>query len=125
MTWLAVGVGGAIGSLARHGVSHLIQHYWPLLRFPLATFVVNSVGCLAVGLLAGLLISNRLALSFYWREFVFVGLLGGFTTFSTFGLDTITLARTHSVYAATWNVGYHVIVGLAAVCAGLFVGTRG
>ena len=55
---------------------------------------------------------------FHWREFVFVGLLGGFTTFSTFGLDTFLLARTHSVGYALLNVGLQVVGGLAAVWVG-------
>src|SRR5687768_12187831 len=93
MTWLAIAVGGAVGSVARHGVNVLVHGRWPMARFPFATLIVNVAGCLIIGLLAGLIMSERLTLRFYWREFLFVGILGGFTTFSTFGLDTITLAR--------------------------------
>lgn len=124
MVWLAIAVGGALGSVARHGVNVLIHHRWPLMRFPLATLVVNVAGCLIIGVLAGLVISERITLRFYWREFLFVGLLGGFTTFSTFGLDTLTLARTHSSTAAMWNVAGHVALGLLAVQAGLLLGSR-
>lgn len=124
MVWLAIAVGGALGAIARHGVNVLIHGRWPMMRFPLATLVVNVAGCLIIGLLAGLLISERLTLRFYWREFLFVGILGGFTTFSTFGLDTITLARTHSMSAVLWNVMAHVVIGLLAVQAGLFFGSR-
>lgn len=124
MTWLAIAVGGALGSVARHGVNVLIHGRWPTAKFPLATLVVNVAGCLVIGLLAGLIMSERLTLRFYWREFLFVGILGGFTTFSTFGLDTITLARAHSVSAALWNVTAHVLIGLLAVQAGIFFGSR-
>jgi fluoride exporter len=124
MIWLAVAVGGALGSVARHGVNVLVHGRWPMARFPMATLVVNVAGCLIIGLLAGLIMSERLALRFYWREFLFVGILGGFTTFSTFGLDTITLARTHSLAAALWNVMAHVVIGLLAVQVGLFFGSR-
>ena len=124
MVWLAIAVGGALGSVARHGVNVLIHHRWPLMRFPLATLVVNIAGCLIIGVLAGLVISERITLRFYWREFLFVGLLGGFTTFSTFGLDTLTLMRTHSAPAAMWNVAGHVALGLLAVQAGLLLGSR-
>src|ERR1044072_8162548 len=93
--WVAVAIGGALGSLARHGVNHLVQARWLTLRVPLATVIVTLVGCLVIGVLAGLIASNRLALGLYWREFIFVGILGGFTTFSTFGLDTFTLTQTH------------------------------
>ena len=124
MTWLAIAVGGALGSVARHGVNVLIHGRWPTAKFPLATLVVNVAGCLVIGLLAGLIMSERLTLRFYWREFLFVGILGGFTTFSTFGLDTITLARAHSVSAALLNVTAHVLIGLLAVQAGIFFGSR-
>jgi CrcB protein len=124
MTWLAIAVGGALGSVARHGVNVLIHGRWPMAKFPFATLAVNVAGCLVIGLLAGLIMSDRLTLRFYWREFLFVGILGGFTTFSTFGLDTITLVRTHSIAAALWNVMAHVVVGLLAVQAGLFLGSR-
>ena len=117
MTWIAVAVGGAIGSVARHAVNHVL----PTARFPVGTVVVNLLGCLAIGLLAGLLASERIALRFYWREFVFVGLLGGFTTFSTFGLDTFVLARTSPAQAGI-NVAAQVIGGLLAVWVGYQLG---
>ena len=123
MAWLAVAIGGALGSVARHGMNHLIHGRWPLMKFPLATLIVNLVGCAIIGLLAGLVMSERIHLRFYWREFVFVGILGGFTTFSTFGLDTITLVKSHSTAAATWNVLAQVGLGLIAVQAGIWIGT--
>ncbi len=61
---------------------------------------------------------------FYAREFVFVGILGAFTTFSTFGLDILTLARTGALQAAAWNVVAHVGVGLIAVSLGFALGER-
>src|SRR5262245_56094772 len=125
MVWLAIAAGGALGSVARHGVNVLIHGRWPLLRFPLATLIVNVLGCLIIGVLAGLVMSERITLRFYWREFLFVGILGGFTTFSTFGLDTITLAKAHSNSAAMWNVVAQVVLGLAAVRLGMLVGARG
>ena len=122
--WLAVAIGGALGSVARHAVNHLVHARWLTTRFPIGTMVVNLAGCFVIGLLTGLLASNRIALRFYWREFVFVGVLGGFTTFSTFGLDTFLLANTHSSQAAMVNVGVQVIGGLAAVWIGYSVGVR-
>lgn len=122
MTWLAIAVGGALGSLARHGVNHLLHSRLLATRFPAGTMAVNLIGCFAIGLLAGLLAANRLELRFHWREFVFVGLLGGFTTFSTFGLDTFLLARTHSPGQALVNVAAQVIGGLVAVWLGYRLG---
>jgi CrcB protein len=122
MIWLAVGVGGALGSMARHGVNHLVHKHWLVSRFPLGTVLVNVAGCFLIGLLAGLTASERIGLRLHWREFLFVGLLGGFTTFSTFGLDTFLLGRTHSVGAATLNVGVQVIGGLIALWLGYRLG---
>lgn len=122
MAWIAVAVGGAIGSLARHGVNHVIHARMLSSRFPVATVVVNLVGCFIIGLLAGLLASNRIAMRLHWREFVFVGLLGGFTTFSTFGLDTFLLSRANAPECAALNVGLQVVGGLAAVWIGFRLG---
>ena len=66
----------------------------------------------------GLIVADRITMRFYWREFVFVGVLGGFTTFSTFGLDTITLLRTAPSTAAVGNVVAHLGLGLTAVYGG-------
>ena len=124
MVWLAIAAGGALGSMARHGVNMLVHGRWPAMKFPLATAVVNIAGCLIIGALAGLIMSNRITPRLYWREFVFVGILGGFTTFSTFGLDTVTLARTHSLTPAIWNVAAQVALGLLAVQAGILLASQ-
>ena len=121
MTWIAIAVGGALGSLARHAVNHLTHTQ----RFPLGTVLVNVSGCLSIGLLAGLISARRITLPLHWREFVFVGLLGGFTTFSTFGLDTLLLGRTHSPGYAALNVLLQVVGGLAAVWLGYRLGLAG
>jgi CrcB protein len=122
MVWMAVAVGGALGSMARHGVNHLVHVRWLATKFPAGTVVVNLLGCLVIGVLAGLLASNRIAMRPNWREFVFVGVLGGFTTFSTFGLDTFLLARTHSAGQAALNVALQVVGGLVAVWLGYQLG---
>ena len=124
MVWIAIAAGGALGSVARHGVNVLVHGRWPMMRFPLATMIVNIAGCLVIGLLAGLIMSERISPRLYWREFVFVGVLGGFTTFSTFGLDTITLARSHSFASALWNVVGQVVLGLLAVQAGILLTSK-
>ena len=123
MVWMAVAIGGALGSIARHGVNHLMHVRWMTTRFPAGTAVVNLLGCLVIGVLAGLLASDRIALRPNWREFIFVGVLGGFTTFSTFGLDTFLLARTHSIGQAAVNVVLQVAGGLVVVWLGYHLGT--
>jgi len=122
--WIAVAIGGALGSVARHGLNHVIQGRWLDIRLPVGTVAVNIVGCFLIGLLTGMIASRRIALPLHWREFVFVGVLGGFTTFSTFGLDTYTLARSHSSEAAAINVAANMIGGLAAVWIGYGAGVR-
>jgi CrcB protein len=117
MTWIAIATGGALGSVARHGVNVLMSRivHRPV---PYATAAVNLVGCVAIGMLAGLLASNRLHMTAQVRAFVFVGVLGGFTTFSSFGLDTFTLSREGSYAVAFWNVAAQVGLGLLGVAAG-------
>jgi CrcB protein len=124
MKWLAVAAGGALGSIARHGVNHMVHDRWMSTGFPVGTVTVNLVGCLVIGLLSGLLASGHITVRAQWREFVFVGLLGGFTTFSTFGLDTFTLAKSHAFGAAVANVSLQLIGGLAAVAIGYGVAAR-
>jgi CrcB protein len=121
--WLAVGVGGAVGSMARHGVNVMMTRAGVPAN-PYATLVVNITGCAVIGVLAGLLAGGRLAMSPTTRLFVFVGILGGFTTFSSFGLDTLTLSHQGRHAAAAWNVAVQVVVGLAAVAGGYFVGLK-
>jgi CrcB protein len=117
LTWIAVASGGALGSMARHAVTRFVLHEWPLLRFPAATLIVNLVGCVVIGALAGAIASGQLTMRAQWREFVFVGLLGGFTTFSAFGLDTLTLLRAGEPAQAVANVLVQVLGGLAGVYA--------
>ena len=120
-TWIAVALGGAIGSLARHGVNVAFLHSAPSAAVPYATFLVNGVGIAVIGLLAGLIAAHRLELGASGRTFVFVGLLGGFTTFSSFALDTLTLARGGAGLAAAWNAAGQVAVAIAACYAGFAV----
>lgn len=112
--WIAVAAGGAVGSVARHGVNMLFAHV--LVRpVPYATAAVNLLGSASIGLLAGLIASGRLTMAPAMRTFVFVGLLGGFTTFSSFMLDTLTLTHTGERTLAMSNVAGQTIVGMLAV----------
>lgn len=124
MTWIAIAVGGGLGAMARHALSELVQHRVFAATFPYSIFVVNVTGCLAIGLFAGALAGERIHASPLVRSFVVVGLLGGFTTFSSFGLDTFTLSQGGRFPAAFVNAVGQVIVGLAAVWAGFAVAAR-
>ena len=120
---LAVALGGAAGSVGRHLVNHLLARGGGQV-VPMATAIVNVVGCAAIGGLAGLIAAGRLEMSITMRAFVFVGILGGFTTFSSFALDTLTLAHGGRSAAAMWNVAGQVGVGLLSVFAAYAVAAR-
>jgi len=117
MTWIAVALGGALGSIGRHAVNHTVAR---LVGQPsaLSTAVVNIVGCAIIGALAGMIAAGSLRMSPQLRTFIFVGVLGGFTTFSSFGLDTLTLVHDGRATAATTNVMMQVCLGLLAVFLG-------
>jgi len=115
---LIVALGGAIGSVARFKLSGYILHHTIDWRFPAATFVVNVAGCLVAGILAGLAEKHHV-LSADTRLFLFTGVLGGFTTFSAFGLETMFLLKRGEVLVAGANVVLSVVAGLAALWLGL------
>jgi CrcB protein len=118
MAYVWVALGGALGSVARYGCSVLAAR-WLSGGFPYATLFVNVAGSFAIGLLAALATSDgRPALGADTRAFVIVGLLGGFTTFSSFSLETLTLARNGALFGAGLNVALSVVVCLAAVWLG-------
>lgn len=114
---LLVGLGGMIGSIARYKAGGWLLHQTLLERFPYSTFAVNVAGCLAAGLLAGMVEKHDLFAA-DTRLFLFTGLLGGFTTFSAFGLDAIYLVRRGELVMAASYAGLSVIVGIAAVWLG-------
>ncbi len=114
---LYVGLGGALGAMARHLLGGWVLHHTLQWRFPAGTFAVNVAGCLAVGVLAGL--AERHALfSPSLRVFLFTGLLGGFTTYSAFGLETLYLLRRGETGVAAAYVVGSMVLGLAAVWLG-------
>jgi CrcB protein len=121
MIWLAVAAGGALGSMARHGVNLMFARSLER-AIPYATASVNLIGSAVIGLLAGLIASGRLHVSIEMRTFVFVGILGGFTTFSSFMLDTLTLAHGGNHAWSFWNVTLQTVLGLAAVWGGYQAG---
>jgi fluoride exporter len=121
--WVAVAAGGAFGSIARHGVNMLFAHVF-VRPVPYATAAVNLIGSAAIGVLAGLVATERLAMSPTMRTFVFVGLLGGFTTFSSFMLDTLTLTHTREHTLAMSNLAGQIAIGFVAVYAGYYLATN-
>jgi len=112
-----VGSGGFLGALARYGLSGLVHRQMPLSTFPYGTLAVNLLGCLAIGVIAGLAESRQL-FGPEFRLFALIGVLGGFTTFSTFAYETFAMIRDDEYLRATANAGVHVILGLALVWLG-------
>lgn len=110
-----IGLGGCLGAVARYGLALGVDRSLGA-RFPFGILVVNVVGCLAIGLLAGL-VEGRVELSAELRAFLAVGILGSLTTFSTFGLQTVELGRV-ALAPALVNVLLHVGLGIGAVLAG-------
>lgn len=114
--FLLVGVGGFIGSILRYGLSGL-AHRWVQNGFPIGTFAVNALGCLAVGIVWSL-VEYRQWLNPELRVFLTAGILGGFTTFSAFGYETFVLIRDGQYSWAIANVLANVVVGIGAVIVG-------
>ena len=114
---LLVAAGGAIGSVARWRVSGWVLHQAVDWRFPIGTFVVNVLGCLIVGVLAGLAIKEDY-FSTDQRLLLFTGVMGGFTTFSAFGLETFYLLRRGEYLIAGSNMVLSMVVGMAALWVG-------
>jgi fluoride exporter len=115
--WLVIGVGGFIGSVLRYLVSAYVQQLSQSVRFPYGTLVVNLVGCFIIGFLSQLA-DARGVFTADARAFVFIGLLGGFTTFSTFGNETLNFLRAGENFPALLNLGAHIFLGLGAVWLG-------
>ena len=121
MIWLAIAIGGAVGSVARHGVNVALSRGTgePM---PYATAVVNIAGSAVIGALAGLIAGGHWTPGSTLRAMVFVGLLGGFTTFSSLALDTLTLTRGSRPGLAAFNIVIQLGIGLLVAFVGYRLG---
>ncbi len=115
---LLVGVGGFIGAALRYKIGGMILHHTVNWKFPAATFVVNICGCLVAGILMALAVKQEL-FSPNTRLVLFTGILGGFTTFSAFGLETVYLLQRHEIPVAGLYVFLTVSVGILALWFGM------
>ena len=115
---LLVGLGGFVGASLRYVSGLVVGRFTSQTPFPYETFVVNMIGCLVIGLLAGLA-DTRDLFNETSRVFVFTGLLGAFTTFSTFSHDTVGLFQDGYPSQALTNMGLQIFLGLIAVWGGL------
>jgi fluoride exporter len=115
---LFVGLGGFVGATLRYLTSGFVGRLTSTSSFPYGTFVVNMVGCLLIGFLAGVA-DTRAWFTTTSRAFVFTGVLGAFTTFSTFSYETMGLFQNGQTTPALTNVGLQIILGLVSVWGGL------
>lgn len=116
-TLFLIGTGGFIGSILRYLVSGYAQQLSKSIQFPFGTLAVNIVGCALVGFLAELA-DHRGVITGETRAFLIVGILGGFTTFSAFGNETMNLLRDGELWLAFGNIIGHTVLGLGAVWLG-------
>ncbi|MCP2042162.1 fluoride efflux transporter CrcB [Pontibacter sp. HSC-36F09] len=115
---LAIGAGSFIGGVGRYLLSQLIQTK-NLTQFPVGTMVVNIVGCFLIGLVFGFAAKGNLPDE--WRLFLATGILGGFTTFSAFSLESITLLQNGQTGQAILYILASVLLGLLATFAGMWL----
>lgn len=114
---LFVGLGGFIGASLRYWLGGLVQDWSGSVTFPYGTLAVNLIGCLVIGLLSQVAEARGVFTS-QTRLLVFTGVLGGFTTFSTFGNETYNFLQDGENQLALLNVAVHIVLGLAAVWCG-------
>jgi len=115
---LVVAIGGALGSVARYKLGGFVLHHSEGWNFPVSTFLVNVLGCFIIGILAALVEHHDL-FSPSLRLLLFTGVLGGFTTFSAFGYESVYLLRRHLLPVAASYLTLSVICGVAAVFAAM------
>jgi CrcB protein len=120
---LFVALGGGLGSLARYKMGGWLMHHLVDWKFPAGTFAVNLLGCMLAGLLAGLA-EGRAWLGPEARVLLFTGFLGGFTTFSAFGLETILLVQRGELAVAAANVALSVLCGLLGLWIAMRLGLQ-
>ena len=119
MIWLAVALGGACGSVARYALSTSLRSLIP--GFPWGTLVVNVVGGLAMGAITACALTRPAALSDTLRIGLTTGVLGGFTTFSAFSIETLSLWRDGNATVAFANIAANLLLSLAACALGFWL----
>ncbi|MCV2401302.1 fluoride efflux transporter CrcB [Marinomonas sp. C2222] len=117
MMYLMIALGGAFGALSRYGMTKWINGYWQQ-SFPLATMLVNVLGCILMGV-AFVIVSERMPSLATYRPLVMVGFLGAFTTFSTFSLEIVSLIDAQAWLSALSYLLLSCILGVVGLVIGM------
>ena len=118
MNYLLVGIGGMIGSIGRYVLTGLIGSNYSGSKFPVGTFLVNILGCLLIGIVAAVL-ERTSAFNAEIRLFAITGVLGGFTTFSAFSVETFYLLKSGEIVTTASYAVLSVLLGLAMLFVGI------
>jgi CrcB protein len=118
--YLMVGIGGALGSILRFSVGGYVSNRLGV-RFPYGTFFINCTGSFLIGLVVTLL-AERTHWSPNWRYLIPIGFIGGYTTFSTFELETFRNFQDGEILIAGLNVALSVVIGFVSVWLGVITG---
>jgi CrcB protein len=118
--YLMVGIGGALGSILRFWVGGYVSNRLGV-RFPYGTFIINCTGSFLIGFVVTLL-AERTHWSPNWRYLIPIGFIGGYTTFSTFELETFRNFQDGEILIAGLNVALSVVIGFASVWLGVIAG---
>lgn len=114
-----VGIGGAAGSILRYLSSQLVQKYYNG-HFPFATFTINVLGCLLIGVLIGYFSKTQI-LQNDWKLLLITGFCGGYTTFSAFASENLNLINNNQIGLAVFYIALSVFLGIGAVWIGLLL----
>jgi CrcB protein len=117
---IIVGIGGFLGSILRYLISGYVQNLSRSVSFPYGTLSVNIIGCFLIGIISQL-VDLQIGVTAETRLFLMVGILGGFTTFSAFGNETMNLLQDQRFFLSLIYIGSHLFIGLSAVFLGRMI----
>lgn len=119
MIWLSIAIGGALGAMARFGLSQFVTQRWPI-SYPIATLSINMIGSFCIGM-AYVLLAQQEWGGAALKHLLVIGFLGAFTTFSTFSLETLLLLQQERWLAAMSYVSASVLVCIASAALGIWI----